>query len=71
MGAWGSGSFENDAALDWAGEIRSLGDLREPIDRLKAAGSGHVDVDLACEVIAAADAAGVAMVLTGMRHFRH
>jgi phosphoribosylaminoimidazolecarboxamide formyltransferase/IMP cyclohydrolase len=23
------------------------------------------------EVIAAADAAGVAMVLTGMRHFRH
>jgi phosphoribosylaminoimidazolecarboxamide formyltransferase/IMP cyclohydrolase len=23
------------------------------------------------EVIAAADAAGIAMVLTGMRHFRH
>jgi hypothetical protein len=61
MGAWGSGSFENDVALDWAGEIRSLSDLREPIDRLKAVGSGHVDADLACEVIAAAETVAMLM----------
>ncbi|HET6940634.1 MAG TPA: DUF4259 domain-containing protein [Sphingomicrobium sp.] len=61
MGAWGSGSFENDAALDWAGGIRSLSDLREPIDRLQAVGSGHVDADLACEVIAAAEAVAMLM----------
>jgi hypothetical protein len=61
MGAWGSGSFENDTALDWAGRIRSPCDLREPIDRLKAVGSGNVDADLACEVIAAAEAVAMLM----------
>ncbi len=36
MGAWGSGSFENDSALDWAASVRSLEDVRKPFDRLKA-----------------------------------
>ena len=29
MGAWGSGSFENDTALDWAGGVESVADVRE------------------------------------------
>jgi hypothetical protein len=61
MGAWGSGSFENDTALDWAGEVRSLDDVREPFDRLKALGSGYVDADLASEVIAAAETIAMLM----------
>jgi hypothetical protein len=25
MGAWGSGAFENDDAMDWVGELKALG----------------------------------------------
>ena len=34
MGAWGSGSFENDAAMDWAAGVKSIDDVRAPFDRL-------------------------------------
>jgi hypothetical protein len=61
MGAWGSGSFENDTALDWAAEVRTVGDVRGPFDRLKAIGSGDVDADLASEVIAAAETVAMLM----------
>lgn len=61
MGAWGSGSFENDTALDWASEVQSIDDVRAPFERLKAVGSGYVDADLACEVIAAAEAIAMLM----------
>jgi hypothetical protein len=61
MGAWGSGSFENDAALDWAGEVQSIDDVRKPFDRLKAEDSGTVDADLACEVVAAAETVAMLM----------
>lgn len=61
MGAWGSGSFENDTALDWAAEVRSIDDLRAPFDRLKDAGTGHVDADLASEVVAAAETIAMLM----------
>ena len=61
MGAWGSGSFENDAALDWAGEVRSLDDVRAPFERLGEVGSGFVDADLASEVIAAAETVAMLM----------
>ncbi|NUS99395.1 MAG: DUF4259 domain-containing protein [Sphingomonas sp.] len=61
MGAWGSGSFENDAALDWAAEVRSIADVREPFERLKAEDSGTVDVDLASEVVAAAETVAMLM----------
>lgn len=62
MGAWGAGSFENDAAMDWAAEVRSLDDVRGPFDRLKAAGTGYVDADLASEVIAAAETVAMLIV---------
>ena len=61
MGAWGSGSFENDAALDWAAGVQSIEDVSAPFDRLKAAGSGFVDADLACEVVAAAETVAMLM----------
>ena len=61
MGAWGAGSFENDAALDWADSVRSLADVRGPFERLKAGGTTYVDADLACEVIAAAEAVALLM----------
>ena len=61
MGAWGSGSFENDAALDWAASVQSIDDVREPFDRLNAVGSGYVDADLASDVIAAAETVAMLM----------
>lgn len=61
MGAWGSGSFENDKALDWAAEVQSIEDVREPFERLKTLGSDHADADLACEVVAAAETVAMLM----------
>jgi hypothetical protein len=61
MGAWGAGSFENDAAMDWAGSVQSLADVRAPFERLAALGAEYVDADLACEVIAAAETVAMLM----------
>lgn len=68
MGAWGSKSFENDTALDWAASVQSLADLRGPFERLKvltdASEDGdafHVDSDLASELIAAAETVAMLM----------
>src|ERR1700733_13931317 len=55
MGAWGSGFFENDAALDWVAvakrngvETAVEGALREAI------GAGYLDVDEGSAAVAAA-----------------
>jgi hypothetical protein len=65
MGAWGSGSFENDVALDWAASVRSLADVHRPFDRLKALSEGAkpvlIDADLACELIAGAETVAMLM----------
>lgn len=68
MGAWGTGSFENDAAMDWAASVQSVADVRKPFERLKRDTDAHgtdpelvVDSDFACELIAAAET--VAMML--------
>ena len=56
MGAWGSGSFENDTALDWAGDVRSVEDVRKPFEQLKRGRiEACVDADFACELLAAAE----------------
>jgi hypothetical protein len=62
MGAWGSGSFENDTAMDWASGVRSVDDVRGPFKRLKRDSDAHgvdpelvVDSDFACELLAAAE----------------
>ena len=68
MGAWGAGSFENDAALDWAGGIRSVEDVSEPFVRLKTftdghpdGGEAHIEADFASELIAAAETVAMLM----------
>jgi hypothetical protein len=65
MGAWGSGSFENDTAMDWVASVRSLADVHGPFDRLKALGEvgepGPIDADLASEVVAAAETVAMLM----------
>jgi len=35
MGAWGTGLFENDWALDWAGELAAAGDADFPASTLR------------------------------------
>jgi len=71
MGAWGTGSFENDAAMDWAAGVKSLDDLRALFDRLKRetdATKGKpvsekygADADYACELLAAAETIAMLM----------
>lgn len=48
MGAWGSGSFENDTAMDFAGEIASIADLESV---MLDEGAEEIDADLACQLI--------------------
>jgi hypothetical protein len=52
MGAWGAGSFDNDSALDFAGEIASIADL-EAI--FVPEGTVEIDADLACQLIVAGE----------------
>jgi Domain of unknown function (DUF4259) len=68
MGAWGTGSFENDTALDWAAGVKTVQDVREPFARLKAftdshpdGGDAHVEADLAAEIVAAAETVAMLM----------
>ncbi|RGP42024.1 hypothetical protein BPTFM16_02335 [Altererythrobacter insulae] len=53
MGAWGAGSFENDAALDFASEVEGLDDVRGAfaIESYET----KIDVDMACRIIVAAE----------------
>ena len=62
MGAWGAGTFENDAAMDWAGGVQSVDDVRKPFEQLKRETDRHqgdgelvVNSDFACELLAAAE----------------
>ncbi len=48
MGAWGAGSFENDTAMDFAGEIASIADLE---NAMLAGNEEEIDADLACQLI--------------------
>ena len=63
MGAWGTGSFENDTALDWLYDFGE-NDFRL-IDRTLAGVAGmveadYLDADEACEVLAAAECVAAA-----------
>ena len=55
MGAWGSGSFENDAALDFVAEIETLDDLMAAL--VCDAPQAGINVDQACRIIVAAECA--------------
>ncbi len=59
MGAWGTGSFENDTACDWAYELEQTADLSLIVKTLASvcdADDDYLDADAACEGLAAAEA---------------
>ena len=60
MGAWGTGTFENDSALDWLDELGAQGasavtDLIEEI-----AASDYVEADMASALLVAGEAVAYA-----------
>jgi hypothetical protein len=59
MGAWGSGSFDNDTAMDWVSTFLREGPdaVREAFD---AVTDEYLDADIGCCVIAAAEALAAA-----------
>lgn len=63
MGVWGTGSFENDEALDFAAEIQSVDALVNEV-RLHEVGD-QLDVDKACRVLV------VGECVAAMRGHRH
>jgi len=75
MGAWGAGSFDNDAASDWAAELADGGGLGLVADALAAAAACPLDEQLeadeaaealaAAEVVAAAAGRGLRAVAMG------
>ena len=58
MGAWGTGSFENDAALDWLPELEEADGpdvLDRTLRRVTEAGDDYLEVDEGAAAIAAAE----------------
>lgn len=57
MGTWGSGSFDNDAALDWLAELGGFSDgsiLRESFEAI-IENDDYLDVDECCYAVVAAE----------------
>lgn len=63
MGAWGSGPFENDDALDFAHEIQSVGDLQSALDAV--IDDTYMSANLASRVIVVAECVAA---MHGHRH---
>lgn len=58
MGAWGSDSFDNDAACDWSYLLEESRDLSLVESTLKAAAGSegeYLDADAGCEALAACE----------------
>jgi len=59
MGAWGAGSFHNDAALDWIADLVDAQDVALVAAALAEVGelgdTGYLDADVACYALAAAE----------------
>jgi hypothetical protein len=71
MGAWGPGSFDNDAAADWVLECARTGDfalVEATLDNLLAAEADELDAADAEEAIAAAEAVARAAGRWGVRN---
>lgn len=64
MGAWGHGSFDNDAASDWLGDLAE-GDVSLVGETLDAVGAAekdeYIDADDACNALAAAELVAAAL----------
>jgi hypothetical protein len=68
MGAWGSGSFENDDAMDWVAGVHSASDVAKPFERLKTdtdafeeEGELQLDLTFASQLVAAAEVVAMMM----------
>lgn len=64
MGVWGAGSFENDSALDWVGQISKVGDIVDKFDalaQLDDESDAIIDAGLASEIVAAAEVTAILM----------
>ncbi len=59
MGAWGAGGFENDAALDFAGTVETVEDIRAAFSIETP--EVPIDADKASEIIAAAECVAAMM----------
>jgi len=58
MGAWGTGSFENDEALDWVAELeesRGLKLVKAALRDVVDAGDGYLEANVASRGLAAAE----------------
>jgi len=65
MGAWGTGNFENDTAMDWVGDLREGGGADRVEQALKqvtdAESAKDLDPDEGCAALAAAEVVAIAM----------
>jgi hypothetical protein len=57
MGAWGVGTFENDDALDWLGDLTATADLAVLAETLDAivSSTGYLDAPACSAALAAAE----------------
>jgi hypothetical protein len=58
MGAWGSGTFENDSALDWVGQLTESDDaspIEEAFDAVIETDEDLIDTDDCSNALAAAE----------------
>ncbi len=61
MGTWGPGGFENDAALDFAGDLSSAAAIAGVFSQKPADPQEEIDADLAQTIIAAAECVAAMM----------
>lgn len=58
MGTWGTGTFDNDTACDWAYGLDAVDDLsliEDAIEAVMVTGSDYLDSDIAVEALAACE----------------
>ena len=58
MGTWAAGTFDNDTACDWAGDLHRVQDLslvKTAIARVCSVDAGNLDSELAVEALAACE----------------
>ena len=68
MGAWGTGSFENDDAMDWVADLEGSDDLAivvETLSRVADAGDDYVETPEGAAAVAAAEVVAALLGASG------
>jgi hypothetical protein len=58
MGAWGTGTFDNDTACDWSAALEEVDDLSlvaDAMERVLKVGGEYLDSDVSTEALAACE----------------